>query len=310
MFEIAAIVAPVFLVVLIGFGASKMRLIMDAEVDTILRFTTHFAVSALLFKATATLDLAEALDPATLASYYLSAFTVFAIGIFLARKLFNQRPGEAVASGFTALFANSVFLGLPIVERAYGEAGLAVGLAIVAVHAPLIYFVGVVTMESTARDGTGPVAALRKVAHTLSHNPLLIAVAAGIAVNLIGFPVPTAALEALELLAKAALPLGMFSIGATLTRYSLAGDLWITSVYVGLALILRPVLVAILAFGVFGIDAVAAKVAVMIAAMPGGINIYIFATLYKRSQALAANALLLGTALSIVSITIWLAVLG
>ncbi len=310
MLEIAGIVAPVFLVVLFGFGASKLRLIMDAEVDTILRFTTHFAVSALLFKATATLDLAKALDPAMLVSYYLSAFIVFVIGIVVARKLFRQRPGEAVASGFTALFANSVFLGLPIVERAYGEAGLAAGLAIVAIHAPLIYFIGVVTMESAARDGTGPVAAMRKVAFTLSHNPLLIAVTAGIFVNLIGLPMPTAAVEALALLAKAALPLGMFSIGATLTRYSLAGDLWITSVYVALALILRPILVAILAFGVFSIDPVAAKVAVMIAAMPGGINIYLFATLYKRSQALAANALLLGTAVSIFSIAIWLAVLG
>lgn len=309
MFEIASIVLPVFLVVLIGFAASKFGKIADAEVDTLLRFTTRFAVAALLFEATATLDLGEALDPRLLASYYLPAFATFAIGIAMARAVFAQRPGEAVASGFTALFANSIFLGLPIVERAYGAPGIAVALAIVAVHAPTMYFIGVVSMESTARDGAGFVPAVRKVAGTLMHNPLFVAVAAGITFNLLNLYLPGPASDALKLLAKSALPIGMFGIGATLTRYSLGGDLKQTGIFVALSLLVRPLLVAGLAYGVFRLDPVAAKVAILMAAMPGGINIYLFAVLYRRSEALAANVLLVGTALSVVTTTLWLAFL-
>lgn len=310
MVQIFGIVAPVFLVVMIGYIASKAKIVSDGDVEAILKFTTRVAVAALLFRATATLDLGARLDTAVLAAYYLPAFTTFTLGIIAARMLFRQRPGEAVASGFTALFANSLFLGLPIVERAYGEIALPFALAIVAVHAPTMYFVGIVSMESTARDGGGLIAGMRKVVWTMSHNPLVLSVVAGIAMNLSGLPLPEPVDEALGLLATAALPLGMFGIGATLTRYRFGGAWGETGTFVLLTLVLRPVLVTILAYWLFDLEPLAAKVAVMMAAMPGGVNIYLFASLYGRSEALAANALLVGTVAGIVTITLWLAFLG
>lgn len=111
------------------------------------------------------------------------------------------------------------------------------------------------------------------------------------------------------MLANAALPVGMFAVGAALTRYSLVGDLKVTMFYVALTLVLRPALVLLFAL-VVGLPEPALKAAVMLAAMPGGMNIYIFASMYKRSEALAANALLLGTAFGIFSISLWLAALG
>jgi len=48
----------------------------------------------------------------------------------------------------------------------------------------------------------------------------------------------------------------------------------------------------------------------MMGAMPGGINIYLFAVMYGRSQALAANLVLVGTVCAIVTVTTWLAILG
>lgn len=310
MLEILGIVAPVFLVITLGYAAARFDAVSDSDVDTMLRFTTRFAVTALLFRASATLDLKQALDPAMLAAYYLPAFAVFAIGILAARTGFGQRPGEAVASGFTALFANSLFLGLPIIERAYGAEALPVALAIIAIHAPVMYLVGIVTMESAARDGGGMLAGLRKVARSLSRNPMVVSVAAGLAWNLAGLPLPAAAEEAMRLLAGAALPLGMFGIGATLTRYRFGGDLVQTGFYSMLSLLLRPLMVAALAFWVFDLDPMVAKVTIIMGAMPGGINIYLFATMYKRSEALAANVVLVGTVAAIVTSTVWLAVLG
>jgi len=310
MLEILGIVAPVFLVVMIGYGASRLKLVADAEVDTIIRFTTRFAVTALLFRATATLDLGERMDPAALASYYLPAFATFALGIVAARRLFGQRPGEAVASGFTALFANSLFLGLPIIERAYGAGALPVALAVIAIHAPTMYLLGIVTMENSARDGAGLMAGLRKVVRSLGRNPMVVSVTAGLAMNLSGIPLPAPAEEAMRLLALAALPLGMFGIGATLTRYRFGGDLRETGVFVALSLVVRPLLITALVFWVFDLDPLVAKVTIMMGAMPGGINIYLFAVMYKRSEALAANVVLAGTVAAIVTVTLWLAVLG
>lgn len=310
MFEIAAIVAPVFLVVMIGFGGAKVRLIDDAQVDALLHYLTHFAVPALLFNSVAQLDLGEKLDPMLLAAFYLPCVIVFGIGIMSGQRLFGQRPGESVSSAFTAIFANSVFLGLPIAERAYGAEGLSFALAIVSVHAPILYFLGVVAMETAARDGAGFAAGVAKVVRTLTHNPLLMSVAAGIAFNLSGLTLPDPVSEGLTILGKAALPVGMFAIGATLARYSLGGEMRMTGYYVALGVLLRPALTALCAFVIFPLDPLPAKIAVLVAAMPGGVNIYLFAALYQRSMMLAANVLLVGTAVGIVTVSAWLAWLG
>ena len=101
-------------------------------------FTQSFAIPCLLFRALADLDLGAVFDPRLLLSFYLGAVICFALGILGARRIFRRRPGEAVAIGFGALFSNSVLLGLPIMERAYGAAALAPTFAIISIHAPLL----------------------------------------------------------------------------------------------------------------------------------------------------------------------------
>lgn len=309
MIEIATIVLPVFLVVFVGYIGSFSKIISDAQVDGLMRFTVYIAAPSLLFNAVSQLDLGESLDPALLITYYVPVIAMLLLGTFVALRVFKQRPGEAVASGFTATFANSLFLGLPIVSRAYDEQSIEAALAIVAVHAPICYLAGCLLMETMHREGSGFITALRKGFSSLSRNPLVIGVVAGVFWNVLMPPLPMVLADASDMLGRAALPVGMFAVGAALTRYSLVGDLRVTGFYVFLTLILRPLLVLLFAVA-FGLSSDHLKSAVMMAAMPGGMNIYIFASMYKRSEALAANALLLGTALGIVTVSLWLALLG
>ena len=92
-------------------------------------------------------------DPRLLFSFYLGAVVAFALGILGARRLFHRRPGQAVAIGFGALFSNSVLLGLPIMEHAYGRAALAPNFAIISIHAPFCYLLGTAAMEFARADG-------------------------------------------------------------------------------------------------------------------------------------------------------------
>ena len=188
--------------------------------------------------------------------------------------------------------------------------GRLVALAIIAFHAPAMYLAGILAMESAARDGSGLVAGLSKAARSLARNPIVVSVVAGLAMNVAGLPLPAAADEAMRLLAGAALPLGMFGIGATLTRYRFGGDPLETGFFSALSLVVRPLMAAALATWVFGLDPLVAKVTIMMAAMPGGINIYLFAVMYRRSEALAANVVLVGTVAAIATVTLWLAALG
>ena len=153
MLTILITVAPVFLLIATGWSAVKSGYLPGNVADALNAFAVKIAVPVLLFRALERLDFSAAFSPPLLVSFYAGAFTCFAIGIVLARRLFRRRPGESVAVGFSATFSNSVLLGLAILERSHGTGPLTPAFGIIALHAPLVYAVGITTMELMRRDG-------------------------------------------------------------------------------------------------------------------------------------------------------------
>jgi len=304
------IVLPVFLVVGAGYGAVRLALFPARGVDALLGFATHFAVPALLFKAVYELDLARIFRPELLGAFYIAGAVCFAAGIALARMVWRRRPGEAVSVGFSALFSNSVLLGLPIVERAYGGAVLQASFAIVSVHAIVCYLLGILTMEMARRDGATIGVALKRSLSAMARNVFTVAIALGFLFNLAEIPLPGPVAEAIALLARAALPVALFALGGVLTRYALSDEIGEAGMVAGLSLVVHPLIAWALAGPVFGLAPDFVRAAVLIAAMPTGINGYLFAAMYNRAVGTAASAILLATAISVGSITVWLWLLG
>lgn len=307
MADLFAVLAPVFLVIGAGYGATRFRLFDPAGTDHIMRFAQNFAIPCLLFLAIARLDLAQSFAPNLLISYYSSALSGFLIGLLAARYVFGRAREDAVAIGFCALFANSVLVGLPITERAFGTATLAGNFAIIAVHAPICYGVGTITMELLRRSTGAPRS--REILKGLLGNPLILGIAAGFIVNMTGLPLPPTVWDGISLLASAGIPAALFGLGSVLTKYPLAGDLRIVAMICVIALIVRPLGV----WGVgsaLGLDENAFRSAVLTGAMPPGVNVYLFAFFYGRAMRIAAATVFIGTCLSFVTISVWLALLG
>src|SRR6056297_2740159 len=110
------IVLPVFLLVGLGYTSVRLKVFPQVGVEALLSFATTIAVPALLFRSIYGLDLGQVLRLDHLASFYIAAIASFAGAIIVFRTLWGRRPGESVAIGFSALFSNSVLLGLPIFE--------------------------------------------------------------------------------------------------------------------------------------------------------------------------------------------------
>lgn len=268
------------------------------------------AVPVLLFKAIAGLDLGQAFHPGMLAAFYAGAIASFAVGAMLSRRFFCRRPGEAVAAGFTAMFSNTVLLGLPILERAYGHDALPPGYAIVALHAPLLYIVGIVAMEAIRRDGATVGEAARAAAKAILGNALMFGILAGAAVNLTGTTLPEPVAAAVSMMAASAIPAALVGIGASLTRYRISAEIPETLMVSGLTLLLHPAIAFALAHFVFALSPELVRAAVVVAAMPPGMNVYVFALMYDRAVSLSASAILVATALSVLTVTAWLSLLN
>lgn len=310
MFTVLNVVSPVFAIVGLGFLAVRLRAYPPTGVAGLISFVNNFATPILLFRAMLAIDFSTALNPKLLLGFYAGAIVVFALGIALSRIGFAQRPGVAVASGFAAMFTNTVLLGLPIIQRAYGADALQVIYTIIGLHAPLLLTLGMVTMELARRDGASLASALKKAGRRSLTNPLLIGIVLGLAGNFSGLRLIEPADAFTLMMSQAVLPAALFGLGGALNAYRIR-DSW--SLALGLSLLkllVHPFIAWVLLVPVLGVDAHIARYVVVLAGMPAGINVYVFATTYQRSEDVAASTILLTTTLSVLSVSFWLYVLG
>ena len=310
LLHIFNIVAPVFVVIAAGYFAVSRGLIADNVVDGLMKFAIQFAVPCLLFRATSTMDLGTAFDWRLMSAFYTGSTVSFFIASTLAWKLFGRNPGEAIAVGFGALFSNLVLLGLPISERAWGadSAAMASAYAIVSIHAPFCYLLGITSMELLRADGRSLQETARIVVRAMFRNSLMIGIGLGFAVNLSGLTLPGALISAVDIVARAALPVALFGLGGTLTRYALKASAGEAGGIATLSLLLHPAIAFALCL-LLDVPNDLTRATVLMAAMAPGINAYLFASLYNRGQSTAASSVLLGTAASILSISAWLWIL-
>lgn len=308
MILLLTVTLPVFLVLGFGYLASWRGWITEPAIDGLMKFAQGFAIPCLLFLAIARLDLAQEFDMALLGSFYAGALAGFAAGLFGARLIFGRSWEDAVAIGFVGLFSNSLLLGLPITERAYGPDALQANFAIIALHSPFCYAVGITAMEFARAKGGSLRELPAQVLRGMGRNALILGILMGAAVNLSGLPLPDVLVEALELMARAALPAALFGLGGILHRYRPEGDMRVILYVVAVSLVLHPAVVWGLG-SLVGLKVPAFRSAIITAAMAPGVNAYLFASIYGHAKRVAASAVLIGTVASVLSATIWLALL-
>ncbi len=310
MLSIFITVLPVFLIIGAGYGTMWRDLMSEAGIDALAKFAQKFAIPCLLFLAVARLDLKAYFNVPLFATYYIPALLIFIIGGLTGFVFFKRTPAQSVAVGFTTLFSNMVLLGLPIMERAYGVEALSTNYALASVHVLFCYIIGITCMEVLRADGQGSIAIVRAVTRAIFHNALALGLIMGFAFNFSGIALPATAEAALEMMARSALPVALFALGGVLHRYKLTSNLPEVAAVGTIKLLLFPALVYVLGTHVFHLPVGVRNSTVVIAAMPPGINTYIFASMYNRAQQTAATSVVICTAISVFTITGWLAFLS
>lgn len=303
------VVLPVFLVIAFGYGARRMGWFSDAGVDGLMVFTQKFAIPCLLFTAIANLDLSQSFDLRLLASFYAGAIAGFTLGICGARYLFKRPWADSVAIGFACLFSNTVLLGLPISERAYGADSLAANFAIIAVHSPFCYLIGITAMELVRNQGATGLQTIYAILKAMFKNALILGLAFGFAVNLSGITLPHVFTDAVDMMVRTALPAALFGLGGVLVRYRPEGDMVTVLYMIFLSLILHPLITWGLGTA-FGLPHEVLRSGVITAAMAPGINAYVFSDMYGVAKRVSATTVLVGTAATVLTVWMWLQILG
>lgn len=310
MLSILAIIAPIFALIAVGYGAVRFRLFPAEGVQALIAFVNNFATPCLLFYSISSSDFRAAFNIGIIVPFYLGAVFCLVIGFFIARRVFGNRPGESVSVGFAGNFSNTVLVGLPLMTRAYGEPALPVTLSIIGLHAAILLTLGMVVMELVRRDGQPLGRTLVLAARRVGANPLIWGIAAGVTGSLLELQLIEPVQAFFQMMAQAVVSVALFGIGGALNQFKLSEN-WKQALVASLIkLVLHPALAYAMMIWVFRVPMEIARYGILLAGMPSGINIYIYAAYYDRGTSVAANTILIGTVLSALTISAWLFVLG
>jgi malonate transporter and related proteins len=306
---IIEIIAPTFGIVLIGWLAARLRAFDEAATRGLSLFAFNFAIPVMLVRTLAQAELPPQPEWRLVVGYFSGAGIVFALGALVGRLAFGRRGAEPAIFGISASFSNTIILGIPIVLRASGEAAAVPLSLIVAFHSALIFTLTTVVAEIGTGAGARWHAVLGNVARGLVSNPILWGIGLGLGLNLTDVALPSVLDQLAATLGAAALPGALFALGANLSRFRLARTLRQAAVLTGLKIVLQPALVYLLAAYVVGLGPIPLAVAVTIAALPTGINAYLFAARYEAAIPEATSTILVSTVISAGTVALLLAAL-
>ena len=308
MSSLLDVIIPVFLIIGFGYYTVWIKLFSIDTIDGLMKFTQNFAIPVLLFNAISKVDLLNIFNLNLFFSFYIGATAGFIIGFLASHFIFNRPLEDSVAIGFCCLFSNSVMLGLPITERAYGNNALQHNFAIVSIHAPFCYFLGITVMEmikSTEKSVSRKSVIILKA---MFSNALVIGIVLGFLVNIFGVNLAKSIQASVDMITGVALPAALFGMGGILYQYRPEGDAGPIIMICAVSLIIHPAIVW--GFGQqLNLTDAQMRSAVITAAMAPGINTYVFANMYGTAKRVASTGVLLSTALSIGTVWVWLSLL-
>jgi len=309
MADIFTIIAPVFIIMMLGFGLGKTNLFPDGASAVLIAFVWYVAIPALMFRALAPKALPSADELVFVGTYYGCLYLVYTAGMVLTRRLFGFTAAEQGIFSLTSCFVNGGFIGIPIMDGAFGPEGVRLLLVILSFHTLTLIPVTTFIIERAKKlENEGP-GLLRATFKSVRQNPILIALLFGLLWSALSLPFPNWLDKVLELPANAAAPVGLFAAGLALSNVRIAGNLNHSMLSVALKLLVLPILVYSVAHFVLGLQPMWVGVATLTAALPSGMVPYTIAMRYGVGARRAATAVLISTGLSVVTLSVVLLLL-
>ncbi|EIM27269.1 AEC family transporter [Microvirga lotononidis] len=303
MLDLFAIVLPVFGLIGIGYVARQTGFISERAGEGLSEFVFTLSLPCLIFRTLVRAEIPAVQPWGYWISYFVGVGVVWLLATAIGRRFFGIKGVSGVVAGFSAGQANTVFVGVPMILKAYGDEGAVPLFLLIAVHLPVTMTLATILAEGRQAS---PLLILRRL---LTH-PIVVGILAGSACRPIAAHVPAPAWQVMDLLASAAVPCALISMGIALRRYGLQTGWKLPTAISFLKLVVHPLLVLLLATQVFHMPPVWAGVAVLFASCPSGINAYLFAERYGEGVALASSAITLSTFLALGTTLVWLYVLG
>ena len=305
--SLLGLIAPFFGLIGLGIVSAKLARLPASGLVWMQFFLIYLALPCLFFRLLADKPIGELANwrfvGLTTAATSLAFLASFVVGRFAS----SRRP-DAVISAVSGSYSNIGYMGPPLVASFLGPAASA-PVALIFVFDTIFLFTAVPALMALAgvERRTPPQAAFGVRRRVMLH-PFMLGTAAGVLAGLFHWVPPDPVDRMIGWLAGASAPCALFYLGVTVALQPVGRFAGAVSVLALIKLVLHPVLVYLLLSG-FGPDnAVWTQAAVVMAALPPALNIFVLASQYRAGIEQASASVLVGTILSMLTLTLvlWL----
>lgn len=316
MLQILIITFPFFALVFCGYLAAKKRMLPLEAIPGLNSFVLFFALPCMLYRFGAATPIAQLLDGGVFLTYLFCALLMvgFAVAISL-----NSRIGwnDASFGALVAAFPNTGFMGVPLLVALLGP--LAAGPAIVTIVVDMVITTSLCIALSRldGADEHGASKAVKKALRGVAANPMPWAILLGAVASAVELELPKPVTQTVGLLADAASPVALFTIGAVLARSQILAAannhppilLQDYLPVAALKLFLHPLLVLLVGISAIQIgvplDRFALTVLVLVAALPSASNVSLLAERFGADNGRIARIILVSTAVAFFSFSVF-----
>ena len=326
MLELVGIVAPFFMVIMLGFLAGRLGVFRLDSAKVFNNYLLYFALPAMFLSKLLEQDVLSGFDVRVMVVFMLANTTILVLSWIIHGGLYRLSLGDTAALGTTSAWGNSGYMGIPLALELLGGPGIFVAFSLLAADIIIISIAGFALheidkdrSENAGGSGSGGMGlaslrrALRKTLRSIATNPFLIPFALGFALSAVRPAWPDAltvtvdfVFPALEMLSATAFGVALFSIGVgmALRPISNVGEAAPMLASTGiLKLIVHPVSTALIAAFLFDLEPAVFATCVILAATPTATNAFIMATAYGKRASEASAAILVSTSIAFFTLT-------
>jgi hypothetical protein len=295
-------------VILLGYGLGKTRVFGEEGVRALTNFCFFVTIPALLFRSMARLEAPHGDALLIVFAFYAAVLAAFAVAMVAGRLLFAMTLSEQALFAVGGTYSNILLLGLPLSITAFGDKAVLPASALLALQSPILFTLTSLIVEigrggtggggrtGSARGGTRAI--LASAARSLVTTPILVAMVAGIAWGLTGAGLHPVLDTSLAFLGQAATPTALFALGASLTRFTIRGDVRQVAALGVLKLVVLPLACFASAQYLFALEPLYVAIAALCGAMPTGVTAFVLAMRYELLVARIAASVIVTSAVA------------
>src|SRR5882757_3349492 len=303
MIDILNLALPYFGLIFIGFACGKAKGLPESGLAWMNFFLLYVSLPALLFGIMSKTPFAELNNPPFLIATTLGTASAFVLAMIVGRLLRRLSFREATLSGLAGAYGNIGYMGPGLALAVLGTKAAAPTALIFCCDSIFLFSIVPLLIELSDRDHLSPLHAFGVVARQIVLNPLIMSACAGALAAALHLEFPVAITNTLAFLQNAAAPVALFALGVTVALRPLGRVPWEVPGVIAIKLIVHPLIVFALMmwFGPFTPEW--AATAVLMASLPPALNVFVIARQYDTWVEPASVAVLVGTFVSVVTLT-------